>query len=324
MAFIYDLTDTWNAGGTTFNAIKMNVTDTASAAASRLVSLQVGGVERFGVRKNGQGYFAGNVGIGTTTPSNTLSVAGTLGVTSDATVSGMLTLDNQLVGSGYGLNLPCQGGGSIGMRSDDFSGVSQNIRFRQSTTGTANIHWIFSQLDSEDRALAINCSSGAAAIKTSTNLLFQTGSTIGGATERMRITSAGKLLSPGGAAFVGTVATGSTLGAIIERGSNANGTFVRYADGTQIATGEVILTFPANSEEADAFDVTFPATFGMSPRPIIHITLGRNTYSQTQGKMLPFSGNISATGYTMRAWNLSAHTASQTRTFQWSAVGNWF
>jgi hypothetical protein len=68
MAFIYDLTDTWNAGGVTFNAIKMNVTDTASAAASRLVSLQVGGVERFGVRKDGQGYFAGNVGIGTTSP----------------------------------------------------------------------------------------------------------------------------------------------------------------------------------------------------------------------------------------------------------------
>jgi hypothetical protein len=58
MAFIYDLTDTWNAGGTTFNAIKMNVTDTASAAASKLVTLQVGGSERFSVDK------AGNVLVG--------------------------------------------------------------------------------------------------------------------------------------------------------------------------------------------------------------------------------------------------------------------
>lgn len=58
MAFIYDLTDTWNAGGTTFSAIKMNVTDTASAAASKLVTLQVGGSERFSVDK------AGNVLIG--------------------------------------------------------------------------------------------------------------------------------------------------------------------------------------------------------------------------------------------------------------------
>jgi hypothetical protein len=58
MAFIYDLTDTWNAGGTAFNAIKMNVTDTASAAASRLLTLQVGGAERFSVDKAGIGTFA--------------------------------------------------------------------------------------------------------------------------------------------------------------------------------------------------------------------------------------------------------------------------
>jgi hypothetical protein len=53
----------------------MNVTDTASAAASRLVSLQVGGVERFGVRKDGQGYFAGNVGIGTSSPQKKMVVS---------------------------------------------------------------------------------------------------------------------------------------------------------------------------------------------------------------------------------------------------------
>jgi hypothetical protein len=53
----------------------MNVTDTASAAASRLMTLQVGGAERFSIRKDGQAYFAGIVGIGTTSPGYQLDIA---------------------------------------------------------------------------------------------------------------------------------------------------------------------------------------------------------------------------------------------------------
>ena len=40
------MTDTWNDGATTFNAIKMNVTDTASASGSLLFDLQVGGASK--------------------------------------------------------------------------------------------------------------------------------------------------------------------------------------------------------------------------------------------------------------------------------------
>ena len=46
-------TATWNAAGVTFTAIKANVTDTASAAASKLIDLQVGGVSKFAVDKTG-------------------------------------------------------------------------------------------------------------------------------------------------------------------------------------------------------------------------------------------------------------------------------
>lgn len=53
MAFIYDMVDTWNNAGTTFTAIKMNVTDTASQAASLLMDLQIAGTNVFGVRKDG-------------------------------------------------------------------------------------------------------------------------------------------------------------------------------------------------------------------------------------------------------------------------------
>lgn len=51
---IFDMADTWNAGSTTFTAIKMNVTDTASAAASLLMDLLVGGTSKFSVRKDGR------------------------------------------------------------------------------------------------------------------------------------------------------------------------------------------------------------------------------------------------------------------------------
>ena len=53
MANIYDMVDTWNDGATTFTAIKMNATDTASDADSLLMDLQVGGVSQFSVDKGG-------------------------------------------------------------------------------------------------------------------------------------------------------------------------------------------------------------------------------------------------------------------------------
>lgn len=50
---IRDVTDTWTDGGTTYTAIKMNVTDSASAAASLLQDLQVGSASKFKVSKAG-------------------------------------------------------------------------------------------------------------------------------------------------------------------------------------------------------------------------------------------------------------------------------
>lgn len=53
MSNIYAMVDTWNAGGTTFTAIKMDVTDTASATASLLLDLQVASTSVLSVRKSG-------------------------------------------------------------------------------------------------------------------------------------------------------------------------------------------------------------------------------------------------------------------------------
>jgi hypothetical protein len=69
----------------------------------------------------------------------------------------------------------------------------------------------------------------------------------------------------GRANILGTVSQsgGVPTGAVIQRGSNANGEFVRYADGTQICTATVTLEFVA----ADRFRFiwNFPATFSANP-----------------------------------------------------------
>jgi hypothetical protein len=54
---ILDLTQTWNAGGVTFTGLRLNVTDTASAAASILMDLQRGGTSQFVVEKQTNARF---------------------------------------------------------------------------------------------------------------------------------------------------------------------------------------------------------------------------------------------------------------------------
>ena len=73
MANIYDMVDTWNDGSTTFTAIKMDVTDTASASGSLLLDLKVGGVTKASIDKDGNLTASltaiDDVPIGASTPS---------------------------------------------------------------------------------------------------------------------------------------------------------------------------------------------------------------------------------------------------------------
>lgn len=108
MAFIYDLTDTWNNAGTSFNSIKLNVTDTASAAGSKLVDVQISGVSKFTVGKTGTvtatGIIQSTTGgfrfpDGTTQTTASVSGGTVTSVTGTGTVSG-LTLTGSITTSG--------------------------------------------------------------------------------------------------------------------------------------------------------------------------------------------------------------------------------
>jgi hypothetical protein len=46
---VIDAAQTWNAGGVTFTGLKLNITNTASAVTSKIMSTQLGGVEYFNV-----------------------------------------------------------------------------------------------------------------------------------------------------------------------------------------------------------------------------------------------------------------------------------
>jgi len=68
--------------------------------------------------------------------------------------------------------------------------------------------------------------------------------------------------------ILGTVSQsgGTPTGAIIETGSNANGVFTRFADGTQICHLTVSLV-GFNASGGNAYTWTFPAAFSSAPRP---------------------------------------------------------
>jgi Chaperone of endosialidase len=81
--YINAMTDLWNSAGTTYSSIKMNVTNAASAAASKLLQLQIASVDKFAVDKDGN-----MIAAGTLTSAGTISSASHLPSTNDAAALG--------------------------------------------------------------------------------------------------------------------------------------------------------------------------------------------------------------------------------------------
>lgn len=122
-----DLVATWNNVATTFSGIKLNVTDTASAAGSFLLNLQVGGAGRFTVTK------AGNI-----------SVAGTLAVTGISNFTGALTAASSIrsTSSSAGVGYATGAGGAVTQATSRTTGVTLNAICGQITlvAGTITGH----------------------------------------------------------------------------------------------------------------------------------------------------------------------------------------
>lgn len=139
--YISALSTTWNSSGTTYNAIKYNVTDSASASDSALVNLQIGGTSMFRVQKDGEistaHYYSAiqKWGKGSdiasasalTVPSdgNFFDVTGTTTVTSISAVQVgtriLLQFDGVLTLTHHATDLVLPGGANITTAAGDFA-----------------------------------------------------------------------------------------------------------------------------------------------------------------------------------------------------------
>ena len=123
--------------------------------------------------------------------------------------------------------------------------------------------------------------------------------------------------------ILGTVSesSGVPTGAIIERGSNANGEFVKYADGTLICTIDVTFTSVDMTTAAmggfrsAGQSFTLPVNFSVAP---VITALSNSANLQA----IAGWSNHSPTAPTLFLWRATSST--QTQRVAITAIGRWF
>ena len=143
---LYELTDTWNAGGTDFDAIKMTVTDTASGAGSNLINLTASTGGSFVVDK------AGNLTVTGTATASGINYLPTL---TDVDISGSnLTVIGPSAFATATTNLD---GGDLVLKGGDAAttgiGTGGDVILRTGKKGNTGVDGIISMKSSDDITL---------------------------------------------------------------------------------------------------------------------------------------------------------------------------
>lgn len=129
-------------------------------------------------------------------------------------------------------------------------------------------------------------------------------------------------------AIVGTVSqsSGTPTGSIVETGSNANGTYARFADGTQICWHTSSNADGVNTADGSLFrsasDLTwtYPIAFVSGNAPYAHIAASRSDRSVGTSA----TASPTATTHTYRIWASTTLAAAGTVFLRHYAIGRWF
>jgi hypothetical protein len=130
------------------------------------------------------------------------------------------------------------------------------------------------------------------------------------------------------AAILGTVSQsgGVPTGAVIERGSNSNGEFVKFADGTMICTQAfdassmaIISAVGALYQAGQELTWTYPATFVSAPTPAPNVY--RNDGTVILGV---FTRIVTSANMQWRLWSATSFAAGNVKNVTLLAIGRWF
>jgi len=233
---IRSITDTWTDGGTTYEAIKMNVTDTASAAASSLLKLQVASSNKFDVGKDG----AVNV---------TSAAADALAVGPNGATNPCFQVDGSTLSAATGVKVTgaaAAGGVAVAAIS---SGINENLKIDAKGSGTVTIN------GTATGAITLGAATGVTGALTGTST-SASALTVGanGATNPVLKINANTALVATGVEVVGAAAAAGVAVKAISSGIDENLTIDAKGAGTVTingtATGGITLntaTTAANS-----------------------------------------------------------------------------
>lgn len=118
------------------------------------------------------------------------------------------------------------------------------------------------------------------------------------------------------------LSAGSLDGSIIERGSNTNGTYLKFGNGEMICYGYNTFVTPTSVANGPIFGHgttayrtnTFPATFYSAPSLDMMVHIGEAWCSLR---------TVSTTNFTWKYYAYATWTAGETKDFFWKAHGRW-